>query len=81
MHISPTNLYLEGTFLNIKPQLQNFNKYSTDDPQNKTPSYKFWTHSVGGYFYFLLIHQHFGFAGYSAGIGVHHENDVECQIQ
>ena len=46
MHISPTNLYLEGTFLNIKPQLQNFNKYNTDDPQNNPPSYKFWTHTL-----------------------------------
>lgn len=36
---------------------------------------------LGDIFYFLLIHQHFGFAGYSAGIGVHHENDVECQTQ
>ena len=39
---------------------------------------KFWTQIVGGYFYFLLIHQHSGFAGYSAGIGVHYENDVKC---
>ena len=55
--------------------------YSISSPLSFLLPYKFWTQIVGGYFYFLLIHQHSGFAGYSAGIGVHYENDVKCQIQ